>query len=116
MTAAALFIPLNGEHFDAFERGEKHTEYRIYGSRWNERTCPPGRPVTLSRGYGTRRRLHGKVQRFHIETIGAVPESFRICYPNADPETARVACIVVELDRFPGADIDAPHRTSNSGA
>jgi hypothetical protein len=32
----------------------RHT-YR--GARWNEKTCVPGRRVTLSCGYGTARRL-----------------------------------------------------------
>jgi hypothetical protein len=28
-----LFIPLKAEFFEAFERGEKDTEYRVYGPR-----------------------------------------------------------------------------------
>lgn len=50
-----LFVPLKTEWFRAFERGEKTTEYRLYGPRWNESTCVPGRVVTLSHGYSGRR-------------------------------------------------------------
>ena len=49
----ALFIPLRGVYFDQFERGEKRTEYRQRGPRWNAETCAIGRRVVLSRGYGS---------------------------------------------------------------
>lgn len=32
-----LFIPIKREFFEAFERGDKTHEYRLYGPRWNER-------------------------------------------------------------------------------
>lgn len=59
-----LFIPLKSEYYADFASGMKTREYRLYGPRWNERTCRPGRPVTLSRGYGTRDRLHGTIAGF----------------------------------------------------
>lgn len=46
-----LFVPLKTQWFRAFQAGTKKTEYRLYGPRWNESTCVPGRPVTLSHGY-----------------------------------------------------------------
>lgn len=46
-----LFVPLKTRYFRAFVAGTKTTEYRRYGPRWNETTCWPGRPVTLSHGY-----------------------------------------------------------------
>lgn len=46
-----LFVPLKTEWFRAFERGEKTTEYRLHGPGWNDKTCTPGRAVTLSHGY-----------------------------------------------------------------
>ena len=68
---AALFIPLNGEHYDAFERGDKTTEYRKYGGQWTEKHVYPGRAVVLSKGYGKQARLTGTV----IEaTRGAPPD------------------------------------------
>lgn len=102
---AALFIPLKGEYFDAFERGEKVIEYRLYSNRWNERTCRVGRPVVLSRGYGRRRRLRGEVSAFWTSTEPS--EAFRACYPKVKNPT--VACIQVKLAPFPGVDIDAAH-------
>jgi hypothetical protein len=56
-----LFVPLHTEHFEDFKSGSKTIEWRIYGARWNERTCTPGRPVTLSKGYGKKDRLNGIV-------------------------------------------------------
>ena len=38
------------QYYDQFATGEKRDELRLYGPRWNERTCPVGRPVILSRG------------------------------------------------------------------
>lgn len=64
-----LFIPLRGEYFDAFERGEKVTEYRQRGPRWNAETCYIGRRVVLSRGYGKHRRLTGIITGFCYDLI-----------------------------------------------
>jgi len=69
MADKPLFIPLKGEHFEAFERGEKDTEYRPYGKRWNERTCYLGRPVVLSFGYGKHRRLTGVIRSFTVTPV-----------------------------------------------
>lgn len=60
-----LFVPLKTEHFQAFACGDKDTEFRLHGARWNERTCFPGRPVVLSKGYGNHARLNGVVESFH---------------------------------------------------
>jgi len=64
MTEKALFIPLKTEWYEAFESGVKRAELRIYGNRWNERTCRIGRAVTLSKGYGVKNRIHGHVSNF----------------------------------------------------
>lgn len=56
-----LFIPLKREYYEAFRTGEKKTEYRKYGPRWNETTGYRGRRVTLSLGYGRKHRLFGKI-------------------------------------------------------
>lgn len=50
-----LFIPLKRKFFEAFERGQKTQEFRLWGPRWNERTLIVGRPVILSLGYSGRR-------------------------------------------------------------
>jgi len=65
-----LFIPLKAEYYRDFACGMKTIEYRLYGPRWNERTCKPGRPVTLSLGYGKRERLHGRVAGLRCAPAG----------------------------------------------
>jgi hypothetical protein len=94
MNEKPLFIPLCAKWFEAFERGEKTTEYRVWGKRWNIGTCQPGRAVTLSYGYGKARRLHGVVKQFNV--VG----------PNADPAISEVypgqsliAAITIQLER-----------------
>lgn len=88
-----LFIPLKTEFFEAFERGEKDTEYRAYGPRWNEETCRVGRRVTVSHGYGKARRLIGEVVRFSIVGPDASP-GIRKCYP----EGSEFAAIKIRID------------------
>lgn len=90
-----LFIPLNAEHFDAFERGDKKVEFRGYGKRWNERTCYPGRLVVLSRGYGKSRRLVGRVRSFLKTPMRETPavEIYASKYLDA-------ACIGIRIQRL----------------
>lgn len=59
-----LFIPLNREHYCAFVDGSKGDEQRLYGSRWNEKTCRIGRAVLLSLGYGKQHRTTGVITSF----------------------------------------------------
>ena len=69
-----LFIPLKTEHFDAWKSGDKTDELRLYGKRWNERTCWVGRDVVLSRGYGRKHRMRGRLWKFkkqHAPTFGS---------------------------------------------
>lgn len=91
-----LFIPLKAEFFDAFERGDKTHEYRAYGPRWNEKTCVPGRLVTLSRGYGKQKRLQGRVKSFrrHDTAPPEIREAWARCYGN---RALPVADIEIEL-------------------
>jgi hypothetical protein len=89
-----LFIPLKSQFFDAFESGEKSVEYRLYGARWNERTCRVGRNVVLSRGYGKARRLRGTVVGFWVMKNTAV-FGWRECYGDKGP----AACIQIQPSR-----------------
>ncbi len=73
MNEKALFIPLKTEWYEAFESGVKRAELRIYGNRWNERTCRIGRAVTLSKGYGVKNRIHGHVSNFEKVHESALP-------------------------------------------
>ena len=59
-----LFIPLKTEYYEAFERGEKTEELRLYGARWNHKTCVVGREVILSKGYGKSNRMKGRIFAF----------------------------------------------------
>lgn len=77
-----LFIPLRTEWFRKFEDGSKRTEYRIYGPRWNERTCRIGRKATVSHGYSGKR-LHGVVESFKTISIVDAPAGARAIYPDA---------------------------------
>ena len=59
-----LFVPLNTEYFEAFANGKKSEELRKYGKRWNEITCKPGREIVISKGYGKRNRLKGRIWKY----------------------------------------------------
>lgn len=83
MDEKPLFIPLRREWFELIEAGEKSTEYRAYGARWNERTCRPGRPVVLSLGYGKARRLRKVVSGFRVLDWAEAPSEARAIYPDA---------------------------------
>lgn len=91
----ALFIPLKTEFFNEFRLGTKTTEYRIYGPRWNERTCAIGRPVVLSKGYGKSHRLTGTVVGFWKSTAATEFEAWRKCYGDRGERIA--ACIMIGL-------------------
>jgi len=71
----ALFIPLNTEYYNQFESGEKDTEYRILGPRWNLKCIWIGRKVTISKGYGKQNRIKGEVTDLKIIERGCLPES-----------------------------------------
>lgn len=101
---SALFIPLRGEYFDAFARGEKRTEYRRRGPRWNAETCAVGRRVVLSRGYGKARRLTGVITGFSYDTIPAKLPGWLECY---GPAAGDAACITIALDAPPNAGYTA---------
>jgi hypothetical protein len=79
-TEKALFIPLKTEHFNAFARGYKTHEYRLYGPRWNGSTCRLGRLVVISKGYGKKERLCGIIgsncvfSLSHFQLMGVLSE------------------------------------------
>lgn len=89
-----LFVPLKTEHYEAFERGIKKYEYRLYGPRWNEKTCRIGRAVTLSKGYGKANRLHTSVKGFEKVDPTALHLLERLdiidCYGNLDNPIAKI--------------------------
>jgi hypothetical protein len=97
-----LFIPLKAEYFEAFKRGEKDTEFRKSGGRWNPRTCPIGRDVILSKGYGKKDRLRGYIiGNSDAPVFYLAPKdkaAFIACYGLKE---SRVFMIHIELDQQP---------------
>ena len=89
-----IFIPLKKEFFEAFERGEKTVEYRVYGKRWNETTCTMGREVVLSCGYGKQRRLRGVIVKFEKSREPLKTLAWLKCYSH---RTGDAACITIKV-------------------
>jgi hypothetical protein len=101
--ARPLFVPLRAEYFDAFADGSKREELRLYGPRWNERTCAVGREVVLSKGYGKQHRMTGRILRFkkqHGTTFGSTYQKAILdCYGTLD---VWIACFYVGRLRSAG--------------
>jgi hypothetical protein len=57
-----LFIPLKRKYYKRFINGQKNHELRLDGPRWNNKTCYPGRKVTLSLGYSKHDRVEGVIR------------------------------------------------------
>lgn len=93
-----LFIPLKTEFYEQFVNGTKPNmeEYRIYGPRWNEKTCPIGRPVVVSKGYGIRNRRTGMVVGFEAREEPTRSKAWIECY--GDSVGHKAACIRIQLD------------------
>lgn len=100
-----LFIPLNTEHYEAFEDGSKITEYRIHGKRWHRGTVWVGRAVTLSKGYGKQNRLSGVVNKVEIKRAIEVPSNIQSAilgiYGMGNHE---MICISIDLPDVPKSE------------
>lgn len=81
--------------YDAFADGSKREELRLYGPRWNERTCAVGREVVLSKGYGKKSRMIGNIWKFrrqHGTTFGSTDkDAIRVCYGTLDVWIAHIS-------------------------
>jgi len=80
------------DFFIAFKEGNKDTEFRLYGPRWNEKTCMVGRRVVLSLGYGTQARLYGKIKSFRK-------------VPSLQCSALLLLIATYSMDKLEGADI-----------
>ena len=93
-----LFVPLKTEYWQQFRDGTKRDELRLYGQRWNERTCAIGREVTLSKGYGKHGRMIGRVRGFKRQHGSLFGSTYRAAilavYGTLNVE---IACISIEL-------------------
>jgi hypothetical protein len=112
-----LFIPLKREYFEQFVSGEKRSELRLYGARWNERTCTVGRPVVLSLGYGKIKRLSATVVEFHKRKASTFGSSYQASiaevFGPGDHWIAeiRLGSLVLFLEHF----ADFPHGSAGRG-
>jgi hypothetical protein len=95
-TLPPLFVPLDRPYFEAFERGDKTEEFRPYGPKWNEKTCPIGRRVVLSMGYGKARRLPGRIVSFRQDRHPFLLPGWLECY--GDKVGVVAARIGIELE------------------
>ena len=113
-TEKSLFVPLTGRYYDAFATGTKTEELRLYGPRWNENTCRLGRAITLSKGYGKKHRLRGRIWKFkkqHGTTFGSTYRAAILDrYKTLD---VWIAVISVTLDRDTAASINEEPSTKN---
>lgn len=87
-----LFIPLRAKFYELFAKGKKTIEFRKYGPRWNEDTCPSGRRVVLSRGYGKADRQTGVIVGFQKRYVDS--DDWLACYG----EPGEAACITIRVD------------------
>jgi hypothetical protein len=87
-----LFIPLCREPFRGFQSGAKTEEFRIHGPRWNAATCPVGRRVTLSLGYGRKNRMIGVITGFEVRHEPTTTEAWKRHF-GATNEFTHAACI-----------------------
>lgn len=87
-----LFVQLNSDPFRWFEEGDKDTELRGYGDRFNMETVYPGRDVRLVKGYDPANGLlHGTIEHVqHFDHAGNIPESmdYHRINPEAEDEEA----------------------------
>ena len=96
-----LFLPLKAEYYDQFASGEKRDELRLYGPHWNERTCPVGRPVILSRGYGKQHRLRARIFHFKRQRGYLFGSTYKAailaCYGTLDIDIAVISFTDIPL-------------------
>lgn len=101
--AVPLFIPLKTEYYNAFLDGSKVDEYRLYGKRWNEKVCVPGRRVTISKGYGKLNRRSGEILFFSKDTFDNMPAWLQKDIFNCYGEAAKgktLAVIRLKINRW----------------
>jgi len=89
-----LIIALHLDYWNQFYDGTKTVEYRLYGPRWNERTCQPGRKAVLSAGYSKRRRITMRIGAFATVPYAAAPPEARAIYWKHPRKN--IACIQLE--------------------
>lgn len=100
-----LFIPLMGEYYDAFLAGTKKFELRLYGDRWNIKTCRIGRQVILSRGYGKQNRATGTIKAYSLWRVAqlspdVVARLERLYGKKVQPYTEFIAIYITDIKKI----------------
>lgn len=94
-----LLIPLRSVYFEQFKEGTKTHELRKSGGKWNPKTCPIGRDVILSKGYGRKSRLRGWIIGYADVPVSSLRQQeqhdFKACYGDAP----RVFIIDIEVEK-----------------
>lgn len=103
-----LFIPLKTCYYLAFKNGSKTEELRKYGPRWNHDTCTVGREVIMSKGYGKKDRMKGRIWKFkkqHGSLFGSTyRQAIKDVFGTLDVD---IACIsITGLRPITSEDID----------
>ncbi|MCL2715715.1 MAG: hypothetical protein FWD68_14315 [Alphaproteobacteria bacterium] len=94
-----VFIVLRTEWFEKFASGAKKTEYRRIGGKFTRERCVVGRSVLLSKGYGKKARLTGRITSYAEIAQSRAPRAAQEYYPDA----TRLAAIGIRLDASPHA-------------
>lgn len=107
-----LFIPLTGKYYDAFINGNKDTEYRLHGPRWNLKTCVFERQVILSRGYGKQNRVSGFIDSVKIlkrsELNFQLQQSMREIYRLSIGDNPEIIAVGITLTNKPDSKDNQP--------
>lgn len=100
----ALFVPLKAEYYLKFENGLQDCEIRPDQYRgWSRKNVYPGRPITLSYGYGKQRRISKiitcvailedlstlNIPEWHIEAVYSIygdRKRWLVAFLNREPE------------------------------
>lgn len=86
-----VFCPLKTQPYNRFKYGFKTYEMRIYGDRWNNKTCPVERRVILSKGYGnidrTEKIITKTELKYYVELSAEDKQELRGCYPDIADHT-----------------------------
>ena len=76
------FVPLTEENFNDFDNG-KDFELRKAERGWTPKNIRTGRRVTVSCGYGTKRRIEGRIGQVIVGTLEEIFE--KVAFKRIEP-------------------------------
>lgn len=74
------FFPLKKQYFNMFLCGDKNTEYRYFGKRWNFETLSVGKIAILANGYNFPR-IEAKIVKLEVIKWIEAPEYVKQALP-----------------------------------